>query len=1747
QSDSKTSFGSPLFDLSALRNECGYSANMGEALEQLSKAARLGKCDGLQYLMIGQCAMALGQLDVAVSAFSKGLEGQNVASTGASAGNKRRMGPMRWWCAQELVRAALMRGDAEMARGIVDNVAAEWPDMARALSHTLNQLVGERVILDSGRFAAEPVLRVGIPLWPVVDAAADAAHVPYSPGMLRVASQGKTVGLVALVEAVLDAFERCVEDGDGLHVAVPYEIDIVGNEPSSSSSLGLGLSPKPSPMPISRSASGSSNSNITIRDGKAQGKRAAVDIDAASGDEIPVKRRSTRFLERATTVATAGLSTMGGSNIGLAQQQQNSQHQHVLALCAEPFDSDEFEQARDAAGAWLEATGETTTSEFAAMCEAAALVAVAAGKERELAQKASARRGGEDKGKNEWGLGSENSSCCGKYGDSLRALLRGREHDNVDITDYVLEENACRALLFDNSGALDLLVRVFRLAVTEFKRAPHVLLASARVRQVLMRVLSAVHEALADAATRDGDAWSATLAVLLLGDANSSSNVSERDANLALHPMREDWMRVADGHSDDDDSCGSWQLKFAEAWTSYEAAALADDAAHATALVVECQALLAGRSIETRVAARCALSGAPVTADVVRQRQAHAAAFAQLALAEQKGDNAINILTSLLAPGGSASELAFAQHIQAARLLVSLERQRVNRAGEARALALELGVFAQRLVSGDSNEHASGFPAHAVVARCVACLREICTLLDNAGAGAAEAEAGVRTETNAAALVALALAFARHFALQPPAAVVANTSSTEATFVPLALWLAAKKHCLTDSVVFLAAAHELLGSRGLCTTADGVFLRHVLAASVKKTERTESDFGARAEAAACLRCLFDIRVHGSDVVTHACLPASLAMDVQSADAACRLLAPELRAAAHSQRGTGLRGDLKAIIDRAAEVLGAIDTDRHPRLSRNTDAIDAFLDGPDMPSFAEVHSVLAGGSEHRLPLSTAEPAGGCICAADCHCTITAVGALPAALLTLPFVRAATQHDVLRFRMRSGMPRAVEDYDTIIDDYKLNLALLPRCADAWMRLGQAYADLADELLLGTATEVIDCRHDIASLQRLALSCAVQVSQNLPRCNRDLAARTVSFAGRLLYRIAARPLPDLALTVLPANVVVDEDNEDSGSGSRPEWDLGSWSTAPARLRATSSLARSLARRYTSVPPPAGVFSLARTLLARAARLDPTSWKCTYMLAKATAKIADPLTACALYLKACHLAASSSFSAGGSASSGAELAPAESIPESAYDALYKLLVTLAKLLHAARVSAATVQRFLDALPFGPARSLEAEPKLECAASAAPAPTPAAEIDSGLVYARIRALTAAMCTNDKRRWNHRPVYLLAWVDHRILGHPEPAKQALLSLLQMRSANKQLATFYKAEFEAPGKHYLYLEKYLHLYIETLVATADLEGARLLSRKLGRSSDSLYNPPALAARAAAAEVAVLQAMVRRLNCPKIVVDALGAERIMLQDAIGTTDSAHVFSITRRCSLSRPHFRAARDHARDNISYFTALREHLKLQAADTDANASRSEANRSDIEQANCAIDNYLAPANQALALFADLLEKRKKHANSLDIISTLSDCASDLFILLLSLYGPSRRAARLQAALLSYRANSTLDLPMLCRIATASIIGPRLDPGLESETGPQPGAESEPRRPDVSFWQAIVFDPSRHDPSQHYKLLDPLLDFQVSKLIDCARDARALQPNPFADTAYHHHHHHQQHTLAQQYGSPQPGNPDPVF
>ncbi|KAJ2106803.1 Histone transcription regulator 3, partial [Coemansia sp. RSA 922] len=1484
---------------------------LSRALTLLTAALQFDTADAAHYLAIGNCALLLGQPDVALSALSSGMgplpDGLGLRGLSSYQGTQncthleqtisKRFGPRQWWCVKAMVYTLLVRGDTELACSIVKRVAELNPDPSHSLLLPPNL---QPPVLVSLPAAVVPHALYSLAP-PRLPEGAELKEVP----VLNIRTDNDRVSLIELGSKILNLFEQSIQStpkpvSSALHTHVAFAIN---EEPAAGTDSVALFDPAQHAIcyveadAVSNTADGGggigSSNTVTEQlladaaaDSAADADRDHVSADEAnngclprsnkrreslSGDEMPAKRRSTRFIERASSGVSANVSSAGISSTvpGLGTSRTSaarSSQRRALALSLDAAESPAYCRARDMAGAWFEAAGVATRSEFFDALGASAFVASVAAHQARLDRGAPTKPSvsqstigdSNNDNKAEWGLAdvcpkdkgassgdsplaerrsSKHGTGDDQYMDSLTALITSRltpevscqpARENSVALNEVITFTECQAVLEGNHGIVDLLLRFIDTTTLRFYVAPADFIKSKDLKRLCLCAVQHTFDVLLDlvgnhiSLSKSIDALQhalrqATFVLLLLTDA-IASQCDSREMWTTLHAAWIDSVRssMASAEVPASEQCAGLYL-LSEAWTCYEIDVLANDVSSAAVHIEQCLLLLeqVGLSGEASLAVSCAFSGELLSLNLVRERQQHLALFKRLSeayrLAAKHEQRAADMLSSILVPFSAqpSRSLPFRQRISAVRLLASLYRQKSAASNESRVILYELALYLSRLLACRAD---TTIPVRAALVRSVECLRRLYEMSeDNAAARqyleqAADHDGSKRLVMQ---LVAVALAITCHYALDP--ALECSLAAVEVDFVGLAFWLAAKLGasldvaCLEkvssgspalpddsdeaaslDSYIeFLSAVHELLGERGACTSASGALLKHLLLVCRRMLDKDRDNLPCWDVAASCLRCLFDIRLHSSNIQVHVC--EHLDMDAECANLVYLLVEPELVDAIRNRKGTGLRSDFKTILEKATSALGDLDIEKHPRLSMNMDVIDDYLDGPSMPSFGVIDLALRAGTlelpDSRLPLRQS----------------VYDSSIFAAYLTQPFVRAAAQHESLLFRMRSGLTRAVGDYDKIFDDYRLNIALGAEPSEAWYHLGRAFSDLADEMLLGTASEIADCKYDIALLQRRSLSCAIQASQKLPPLLLSGAAdkkrpklannagigydsdsdssqddgsdfalrqhvRVASSTGHLLYRIAARPLPLLALRVLPSNVLVSDDGSESGQ----QWDIGEWGGNCDRS-AVRNLSASLTKRYAVAPQSHQVYALARVMFARASRLDASNWEWAYMLGKIASKLGDSLTACALYLKASHLAVSAGSkcsAVGAGVHSGQALGPtvgsavtSATIPEVAMDALCKLLTSLSKLLLSEQIDAAAARRFVGALPAPCApntdsvvpSSASSDPPLEGSShhGSGPPEKPVNDSEVLAVFRAIRSVVSQMCASDKRRRHH--------------------------------------------------------------------------------------------------------------------------------------------------------------------------------------------------------------------------------------------------------------------------------------------------------------------------------------------------------------------------------------------------------------
>ncbi|KAJ2906991.1 hypothetical protein GGI21_003968, partial [Coemansia aciculifera] len=198
-----------------------------KAMTLMTSALQLGPAETAHYLAMGQCAMLLGQLDLAMSAFASGvgpvqgsLEPHPLPSnlgaqccTGLEQVINKRFGPLQWRCVRAIVQASLARGDAELAFRIVNKVAELSPDLSHSLILTPNLQPSASLpvatLLSLNMLAAPPVSlprRVKTSDAPVLSLRANAG----------------CVSLAELGTAILSLFDESIESDADVSSATLY-------------------------------------------------------------------------------------------------------------------------------------------------------------------------------------------------------------------------------------------------------------------------------------------------------------------------------------------------------------------------------------------------------------------------------------------------------------------------------------------------------------------------------------------------------------------------------------------------------------------------------------------------------------------------------------------------------------------------------------------------------------------------------------------------------------------------------------------------------------------------------------------------------------------------------------------------------------------------------------------------------------------------------------------------------------------------------------------------------------------------------------------------------------------------------------------------------------------------------------------------------------------------------------------------------------------------------------------------------------------------------------------------------------------------------------------------------------------------------------------------------------------------------------------------------------------------------------
>ncbi|KAJ3107007.1 Histone transcription regulator 3 [Phlyctochytrium planicorne] len=99
----------------------------------------------------------------------------------------------------------------------------------------------------------------------------------------------------------------------------------------------------------------------------------------------------------------------------------------------------------------------------------------------------------------------------------------------------------------------------------------------------------------------------------------------------------------------------------------------------------------------------------------------------------------------------------------------------------------------------------------------------------------------------------------------------------------------------------------------------------------------------------------------------------------------------------------------------------------------------------------------------------------------------------------------------------------------------------------------------------------------------------------------------------------------------------------------------------------------------------------------------------------------------------------------------------------------------------------------------------------------------------------------DRKKWQHKPYWRHAWILKNVLNDVEGAKAQLLSLFHLKMTSKSFVNFWRPEFERPGKHFVYVHKYVLELVAIFQETEDVENLTIFMKKLRRAEDVLLHP------------------------------------------------------------------------------------------------------------------------------------------------------------------------------------------------------------------------------------------------------------------------------------------------------------------
>lgn len=98
----------------------------------------------------------------------------------------------------------------------------------------------------------------------------------------------------------------------------------------------------------------------------------------------------------------------------------------------------------------------------------------------------------------------------------------------------------------------------------------------------------------------------------------------------------------------------------------------------------------------------------------------------------------------------------------------------------------------------------------------------------------------------------------------------------------------------------------------------------------------------------------------------------------------------------------------------------------------------------------------------------------------------------------------------------------------------------------------------------------------------------------------------------------------------------------------------------------------------------------------------------------------------------------------------------------------------------------------------------------------------------------------DKRKWHHRPPFLIARIHKEVFEDYRSAKEEMVPFFNIKNQNKSPVHIWKPDFERAGKHFQYVFDYLMFFVVLLDKTDDTDAITTIGKKLRRFNNGMVN-------------------------------------------------------------------------------------------------------------------------------------------------------------------------------------------------------------------------------------------------------------------------------------------------------------------